>query len=87
MPKAKKPRCKNKVYCLDRKSGGKFKWPKYDYYDSFVVVAPDAKTARLLAAQETETAEGFLWLDPKETSCQKVRISKAMVICTSFNAG
>jgi len=81
-------RNKNKIYLLEIREGyfSEDSHPRYDYYDSWVVIAPSPDMARKMCGHSDE---GDIWTNPHATSCKEIGISrlKPQVVCSSFNAG
>lgn len=59
------------IYVLKRREGFE---ADYDQSNAFVVVAPDGKAARELAAQEQYSNEHqmYVWTSASRTSCRKL---------------
>jgi hypothetical protein len=73
-----------KLYLLERIGD-----TDYDEHVGFVIRAPNAKTARELAAGEANSFyDGPTWLDPSRSTCRPLKDAGAMgVILADFIAG
>ena len=64
------------------------KHPRYDVFDSFVVRAPDHKTAREIAALHVRGGDAGIWLDQDQTDCRWVAPEgEPKILLSSYNAG
>ncbi len=74
-----------KLYRLEQRGGSKYRWGAADYHRAFVVRAPDAKTARKVAAESAGRWTAEAWTDPKHTTCRQVQQEgPAEVICENY---
>jgi hypothetical protein len=62
----------------------------YDEAGGFVVIAPDARQARKLAARHSGDEGGACWTSPQRSTCRVLDVgigSRARLVLTDFRAG